>query len=151
MSGHIILPDGRRAWLTHHAADRWIERVRPHLELGQVAVDVGKLMGCAVVQPDPPDWCVEGRDFPSVGYVVIGDVALPVQQAGRSLIVPTVLCRGAYADVALDVRHDRSRRRRHRTRTMARKHGGDRGPRGQNRRELRDKRARETDSRRWRE
>lgn len=161
----IALPgQPRHAFVTAHAIERWIERVRWRDRYVDVVGDMAALAKLSAFTLQPPDWW-NGHQSPVrllYGYVTAGDVCLIIAHKrdetpaggvpprhGTPLVVATVMTRGELREHERDERHKRTRERRRRVRHHARKAGGTRGPRGRERRALRDRIERDTDTRRW--
>jgi hypothetical protein len=118
-----VLPGLGLAAFTHHALDRYRERVRPHLDSRKAAYeDARRLIEvCAVVDSAPPDWMnghYDGRstmfDNPQRRYVACGDVCFiidPSQGDARWAILTTV-CRGGISEAAREHRNRQAAGRR---------------------------------------
>jgi hypothetical protein len=119
----LTLPGGQRAAVSHHALERYAERVRPHLAGDRDALfaDLGRLaLSCGSVSPDRPewvrdDWTVDAGASRTLWWLHCGDIALPLgESVGQErLLATTLLARGGISDVA---RRNRNRQRSSRTR-----------------------------------
>lgn len=106
----LTLPGGLRVAVSHHALERYAERVRPHLEGDRDALfaDLGRLVAtCGTVGHERPDWVnddwtVDTGALRTLFWLDCGDIALPLgETAGRErLLATTLLTRGGISDVA---------------------------------------------------
>lgn len=155
MNRVIPLPGcGRRAAVTDHALDRWLERVRWVDNPEQALEELDRLMQVGTFTELPPDWWQLEDDVATLtfGFVTAGDVCFVIchkRTDVERLVVATLATRGDLSADEREYRHRLHRDRRHRARLRARKAGGTRGPRGPERRKRRDELERSTDTRRW--
>jgi hypothetical protein len=80
--------------LTHHAVDRFQERVRPGLSREAAEDELARLVLFGSVVTEPPAWlCTRPGD----AYLVIGDLALPLlaHAADGAYYATTCLVRGS--------------------------------------------------------
>jgi hypothetical protein len=106
----LTLPGGQRAAVSHHALERYAERVRPHLDGDRDALfaDLARLVAaCGTVSHDRPpwindDWTVDTGAARTLFWLDCGDVALPLcgTTGGERLLATTLLTRGGISDVA---------------------------------------------------
>jgi hypothetical protein len=118
----LALPGGLRVAVSHHALERYAERVRPHLAGDRDALfaDLGRLaLSCGSVSPDRPewvhdDWTVDTGASRTLWWLHCGDIALPLgESVGQErLLATTLLTRGGISDAA---RRGRNRKRSTRT------------------------------------
>jgi hypothetical protein len=118
----LALPGGGRAAVSHHALERYAERVRPHLEGHRdlLYADLQRLVAaCGTVSPDRPawindDWTTETDETRTLLWLDCGDIAVPLcgTTGGERLLATTLLTRGGISDVA---RRRRNQRRSSRT------------------------------------
>jgi hypothetical protein len=119
----LTLPGGLRVAVSHHALERYAERIRPHLAGDRDALfaDLARLVAaCGSVSHERPawindDWTVDTGAARTLFWLDCGDIALPLGASVGSerLLATTVLTRGGISDVA---RRNRNRQRSSRTR-----------------------------------
>jgi hypothetical protein len=106
----LTLPGELRAAVSHHALQRYAERIRPHLDGDRDALfaDLERLVAtCGALNPDRPawvhdDWTVETGPERALFWLDCGDVVLPLcgTTGGERLLATTLLTRGGISDVA---------------------------------------------------
>jgi hypothetical protein len=130
------LPGGGRAAVSHHALQRYAERVRPHLDGDRDALfaDLQRVVAaCGTVSSHRPawtnlDWTADvADDLGVLCWLDCGDIALPLcgTAGGERLLATTLLTRGGISDVAR-----RRRNRRRSSRTWGARKGNRHGPQG---------------------
>lgn len=82
-----------RVWISGHAAQRFMERVRPDLELGQASWLLGRWCRELGVIVDRPHWVAsEEVDEEGVFWLELSDgIAVPVAPARNVRMLPTAL------------------------------------------------------------
>lgn len=96
-----------------HAVERFIERVRPGLEVTRAQSELDHLLWLADYVFEAPEWLASRARQRAPMYAVIADIVLPLQ-IGRdrsSLIAVTCLTRGGLSDPARARRNDARIRR----------------------------------------
>lgn len=58
-----------RWWIRHHAAERYVERVAPHLSVKKARIEMIRRMEHAPLLVSPPWWLAGGRARPGVGLI----------------------------------------------------------------------------------
>jgi hypothetical protein len=107
----LTLPGGQRAAVSHHALERYAERVRPHLDGDRDALfaDLARLVAaCGTVGHERPAWVSrdwitdDGMGPVPMLWLDCGDIAVPLHgSTGRErLLATTLLTRGGISDVA---------------------------------------------------
>ena len=80
---------------SHHAVERYRERVRPALDVDGAFRELLSLVSAAAeVVSEPPQWCPWGSA--ACGYLVIGDVVFPLIARPGVHVATTCLTKGAY-------------------------------------------------------
>lgn len=97
--------------LSHHAVERYQERVRPGLEAKLARADLQRLMSAGEITSCPPAWLQSRERQSAAFYLTIGDVVLPLDPCRRNrerLVALTCIVRGSLSGAA---RASRSARR----------------------------------------
>ena len=97
--------------ISKHAAERYIERVKPGLALPAARAELEHLVRLAEFTAQPPQWAIS--TIPRTLYAVLADsIALPITRQGGGWIVTTTLVRNSISDRQREIRNARRRRRR---------------------------------------
>ena len=96
-----------------HAVERFIERVRPGLEVSQAHSELDHLLAIADYVFEAPEWLASRAQQRAPMYAVIADIVLPLQigHDSASLVVVTCLARGGVSGPARE-RRNRARIRK---------------------------------------
>lgn len=86
--------------LGRHAVERYVERVRPGLDLPQAVVELAGVLQCSTLAEKQPLWKAHSH-WPPVAWLLIGeDIALPLQRTvtpGADWFVPTCMVKDGNA------------------------------------------------------
>lgn len=116
---------------THHAVDRYIERVRPALDRTQALRELIALAAAAEIVDSPPAWYL--NEQPVDVFLTFGDVVFPVQRDGQRLVAVTCVTRGLASVAWRQARnewHAQQRARRRALRVKDKRAGRDHRQRG---------------------
>jgi hypothetical protein len=96
--------------LSHHAIQRFHERVRPALDRDSAADELARIALAGRVLGEAPAWHAASAAQEAPLYLVLGDVVLPLKPTGRDAgyVATTCLARGSWSDAS---RARRNRRR----------------------------------------
>lgn len=126
-----------RIGFTSHAVERFIERVRPGIDVDVAVREMRAMAQVAEYSPGAPAWCtgVEEYEERTTGWLVLADIAFPLSGHGRKRTAVTCIVRGSIATVAREARnHERTRKAKHRD-TL--RHSNRAGKDGRDRRSVR--------------
>ncbi len=97
------------------ANERWVERVRPALDLLAAAIECSKVFEHAALSVAPPSWLGQTSQRPAM-YLILGDIAMPLDPdpADRArLVTRTVLTRAGLARPERRIARRRRRQVKH--------------------------------------
>lgn len=100
--------------VSDHAVVRYRERVRPGLDHGQACSDLQRLLEHGFISSRAPLWLRTTQAQRSAYYLVVGDIALPLDPCTRDrerLVALTCLTRGGLSDAVRASRNLKRHRR----------------------------------------
>lgn len=109
--------DGFRLSVSRHAAERFVDRVRPGLLVEHGARELVRLSDAGTLQPQGPDW-LRTEQRPAFYLLLTPDIAIPVDVAsnGSTYYARTVLTRPVARSRARQERRRQARRKLRATR-----------------------------------
>lgn len=108
--------------VTQHAAERYVERVKPALTVSQAAVEIRHLAELAGEPTEKPSWVInEERREQMDGWLPISDgICLPLHRVNGRWVARTILTRAGLSPERRSSRRDAKRRRKKRDRKTSR-------------------------------
>lgn len=110
----MVKPD--RVTLSKHAIERYIDRVKPHLDFDQARLEVHRLAEAAAEMPGPPAWHDDSHYPGGVYFELTPDVVMIAHRREWGLLAATIVIPGVLSDDVRRLRNSENATRRYRKR-----------------------------------
>ena len=83
--------------VSEHAADRYVERVKPHLTRDEAIAEIERLAQLGGYADEVPEW-VNGETEADLWFIPCDGIAIPCQRGATTLFASTTLTRSSYGE-----------------------------------------------------